>query len=173
VRQDFIPGGGPFIAESRAIPIDLSAVVGDRVEIRIHPPIGFWSLNSFHLAWEEDAVRVTRLAARSARDQKGADVASLLAADDDATLDFPTTKNRATLVFDAPPPAPGKRRTVFAETRGWYELNMHRSGPPDVAAIERMTREPGYGVRRALREYAEYRNTGVLAGTAADSVGVR
>ena len=53
VRQDYLPGGGPFVTEARAIPIDLEGITGERVEIRMHPPIGFWSLEAFYLAWDE------------------------------------------------------------------------------------------------------------------------
>jgi hypothetical protein len=161
-----IPGGGPFVLESRAIPIPLHEVRGSSLELRIHPPIGFWSLNSFHLAWGETALNAWPLAARSATDAQGASVLDLVRSDDDLYLDFPTTNERAVLEFDAPPPMPGRSRTVFARTRGWYQIHLHRTGEPDLAAIERLTNEPGHAVRMALREFREFRRTGVLAGTA-------
>jgi hypothetical protein len=167
VRQDFIPGGGPFISESRAIPVNLAGVIGDRVQIRIHPPIGFWSLNSFHLAWEAVDANVTELLPESGSGAGRANVVEALRAADSLTLDFPNRGDRAELTFTAPPVRPGMERTVFAETRGWYEVHLHDLAAPDVAAVERLTYEPGYVVRRALREFAEYQRTGVLQGVAA------
>src|SRR2546423_1918580 len=52
-RRAFIPGGGPFQSEDRAIRLDLSGVQGETVRIRLNPPVGLWALNSFHLAWDE------------------------------------------------------------------------------------------------------------------------
>lgn len=172
VRQDFLPGGGPFMTESRAIPLGACEPAEQSVEIRIHPPVGFWNLNSFHLAAGEDSVHVTQLPPRVVRDQHGADVTARLLRDDDVTLDFPTRDDRATLVFEAPP-LRGLKRTVFAVTRGWYEVHMHGLGEPDYAAIDRMTSEPGYVVRRAMKEFVQFRLTGVLVGTEADSATVR
>ena len=171
-RGDFIPGSGPFISESRAIPLDLSGVEGDQVEIRIHPPIGFWNLNSFHLAWDEADSRVTELAAKSARGADGSDVAGTLSADDDRYVDFPTREQSAELVFGAPPRVRGMERAVFARTRGWYQVHLHGSGPPDLAAISRLTNEPGFVVRHGLREYSEFRRTGVLLGVPAPAGGL-
>ena len=166
VRQDFIPGGGPFISESRAIPVDLAGVTGDRVRIRIHPPIGFWSLNSFHLAWESADASVTEVLPEMGSGAGGANVVEALRATDSLALDFPNRGDRTELTFTAPPPRPGMERTVFAETRGWYEVHLHDLAAPDVAALERLTYEPGYVVRRALREFTEYERTGVLQGVA-------
>jgi hypothetical protein len=167
VRQDFIPGGGPFISENRAIPLDLSGVTGDRIEIRLHPPIGFWSLNSFRLGWDEADAKVTELSPATGSGAGAANVVEALRAADGLYLDFPNRGDRAELTFKAPPAVPGMQRTVFAQTSGWYEVHLHDLGAPDVAGLQRLTLEPGYIVRRALQEYAEYRRTGILKGAAA------
>jgi hypothetical protein len=164
VRQGFILGGGPFMTESRAIPIDLSGVVGDRVQIRIHPPIGFWNLESFQLAWQEDSAVVATVAARSASGPSGVDALGTLEADDDRYLDFPTTKESAELWFDAPKRRSGMERTIFARTRGWYELHLHGLGEPEYAALDSLTNQPGYAVQRALREFALFQRTAALTG---------
>ena len=164
VRQGFIPGGGPFMTETRAIPIDLSGVVGERVRIRMDPPIGFWSLESFRLAWREDSAMVTTLSPRVAKAPSGASVLGLLEADDDRYLDFPSNDDRAELRFDAPKRHPGMERTVFARTRGWYELHLHGLGEPDLAALDSLTQQPGYAVQRAMREFALYQRTATMTG---------
>jgi len=164
VRQDFIQGGGPFVSENRATPLDLSGVTGDRVQIRIHPPIGFWNLNSFMLGRDEGEVRVTTLKPHSGTGPEGVDVVEVLRSDDSLYLDFPTRAEHATLGFVAPPTMPGMERTVFARTRGWYEIHLHDLGAPDLAALGRLVSEPGYVVRRGLRELANYRRTGELQG---------
>ena len=171
VRQDFIPGGGPFVSENRAIAVDLSGVVGDRVQIRVHPPVGFWSLNSFMLGWDEDEVRVTNVEADSGSGPEGVDVVKALRSDDSLYVDFPTKAEHATLAFAEPPATPGMQRTVFARTRGWYEVHLHDLGAPDLAAVGRLTYEPGYVVRRGLRELADFQRTGKLQGVPAVPAG--
>ncbi len=163
-RQDFIPAGGPFISESRAVPLDLGQVEGDRLRIRINPPIGFWNLNSFHIAWDESDAHETELHAETASRMDGIDVVGVLAAADERYLDFPKTGDWAELIFHPPPARPGMSRTFFARTRGWYELHLHQLGEPDLAGLSRLTSEPGYAVRRSLREYADYLRTGALLG---------
>ena len=58
--RGMLPGGGPFIAEDRVVPLDVSHATGDELRVRIRPPLGFWALNSFAVDYSSDAdVRVT------------------------------------------------------------------------------------------------------------------
>ena len=167
-EQGRLMGGGPFIAERRALPLDLSGLEGGTVRVRLRPPLGFWSFDSFALAWDEAEVRTTVLAPVSASDGEGRDVTSLLAANDGASLDFPVTGWNATLTFRAPAGRLGMLRTVFAATHGWYEIHLHGRPEPDRAALQGLTSQPGWIVRRALDEFSDFRRSDVLAGTLAD-----
>jgi hypothetical protein len=149
--------GGPLISESRAVPLDLTGVEGETIQIRIDPPIGFWSFNAFQLGWGEGPAVVQTLTARVARDENGKDVRAPLASDDGLMLDQPETTNVTTLVFDAPRVSAGMSRSVFARTRGWYEVHLHMLGSPDLAALSRVQSEPGYLVRRALSDYIAFK----------------
>ena len=163
-RQDFIPAGGPFHSETRAIPLDLRHVEGNTLRIRIHPPIGYWSLNSFQLAWEESKVDPIALLPQSAGAFGSVDVAAVLGADDERYLDYPTPGDRAEVVFTAPPARKDMERTVFARTRGWYQVHLHgHEGDPDIAGLYRLTNEPGYAVRCSLREFREYERTSAMS----------
>src|SRR5262249_8371236 len=42
-----MPPGGPLVAEDRVVSIDTSHARGDKLHIRLRPPMGFWALNSF------------------------------------------------------------------------------------------------------------------------------
>jgi hypothetical protein len=160
-------GGGPFISERRAVAIPLEGVTGDRVRMRIHPPVGFWTLNSFQLAWGEEAAAVTPAPLLSATDESGADVRHLLSTADESYLLQPTTRHQTELVFAAPDPVPAMERTIFAETQGWYGIHLRGGGPPDAARLLRLSEEPGYPVRLAYEEYQEFQRTGVLKGVLA------
>jgi hypothetical protein len=158
---------GPFISESRAIPLDLTGVEGDTIQIRVDPPIGFWSFNAFQLGWGEGPAKVQTLKAHVARDENGKDVRAQLASDDGLMLDQPETTNVTTLVFDAPRVPSGMARSVFARTRGWYEVHLHKLGSPDVAALSRVQTEPGYLVQRALSDYVAFKQLHALRGGSA------
>ena len=53
--RGLLPGGGPFLTETRVVSLDLSRVSGDSLRLRIRPPSGFWALNSFEISYEDGA----------------------------------------------------------------------------------------------------------------------
>ena len=165
-RRGMLLAGGPLHSETRAVAIDLTGVEGKTVRIRLNPPIGFWRFESFQLAWEERPGTAEVLLPRSAVDERGNDVRSLLLKDDAASLDQPEVGAVTRLEFDAPPSRAGSARTVFARTRGWYEVHLHDLGAPEAENLSRLAHEPGYAVRRALEDFVEFRRSGRIPYTA-------
>ena len=155
VRQGHLIGGGPVMAESRTIPLDLSGVTGDRVRIRLHPPIGFWMFNAFRLAEAEVPVRPTVVAPVRALDAAGKDVRASLVGEDMKYLTFATNDDHGFVDFPCPTQRAGTQRSVFARTRGWYEIHVRAAGFPDMAEIARVTDQPGYPVQLALKHFRE------------------
>ena len=153
VRQGRLIGGGPVVAESRVIPLDLSRVTGDHVRIRLHPPIGFWMFNAFRLAEAEVSVRAKVVAPLRALDVAGRDVRASLVGEDKAYLTFATNEDIGIVDFPCPTQVGGTVRTVFARTRGWYEIRIRALGFPDLAEIARVTDQPGYPVQLALMHF--------------------
>ncbi len=153
-------GGGPFISEERVVPLDISHARGDRLRIRLRPPLGFWALNSFAVSYETastPAPQVVKLSA--ARSSSGADELAALAANDAQYYSMPDTSERAELRFPAPPPRPGMVRTVFLHSRGWYELHLGTQGEPDATAVNEIFSVPDAAARFAAREFANWRPT--------------
>lgn len=158
-----IPGGGPYLAEDRAIALDVSRVVGNDIRLRLRPPVGFWALNSFALAaGAGDAVHVEKVALRSARTWDGKDVRPALSAVDDSYYAMPELSDRAELVFPAPARQPQTDRTVFLHSRGWYELHLRTDGPADQAAIAQISTVPDGAVRFAADYFAEWNRNPAL-----------
>jgi hypothetical protein len=154
-----VPGGGPFIAETRVVPIDVSRAVGDSVRIRIRPPTGFWALNSFSMSYtdSERPIAVDTVPLLTARTFDGRDIRRELTTVDDQYYAMPTTTDRATLTFRAPPPRPGTTRTVFLHSRGYYRLYLNASTPPNVEALRRITEQPDAAARMAAESFAKRR----------------
>ena len=165
-RRAMLLAGGPLHSETRAVAIDLTGVEGKTVRIRMNPPIGFWRFESFQLAWEERPGTAEVLLPKSAVDEHGKDVRSLLLKDDAASLDQPEVGAATRLEFDAPPSRAGSVRTIFARTRGWYEVHLHELGAPEAENLSRLAHEPGYAVRRALEDFVEFRRSGRIPYTA-------
>jgi hypothetical protein len=65
-----------------------------------------------------------------------------------------TIGERAWVTFPAPPLQPGKDRTVFLHTRGYYLMHVPADGEPNWTAFEQIMREPGAGARASAEAYA-------------------
>ncbi len=151
-------GGGPLLSEDRVIPLDVSRVRGDRLRIRLRPPVGFWAFNSFTVAYGlAQEVKIDRVPAQSARTSDGKDVLPDLAVSDDRYYQMPSTTDRAEIRFPAPPKRSGMDRTVLLHSRGWYQLHLREDGEPDRAALAKIMITPDAAVRFAADRFAEWR----------------
>ncbi len=158
VRRASIQGGGPYVSETRVVPLSLSDVTGDQLRILLTPPVTFWTLNSLAVDYSDDAgVVVTRLTASSAVADGGVDVAPLISAIDQDYYVAPDGGERVDLVFSEPAPVEGSDRTVFAQATGYYGIHLTASGPACTDELVRIEHEPGYVTRLALGEYLEWR----------------
>ncbi|HEY8830933.1 MAG TPA: hypothetical protein VIM21_00360 [Gemmatimonadaceae bacterium] len=157
--RGLLPGGGPFLTETRVVPLDLSQVAGDSLRLRIRPPAGFWALNSFEISYEDgDApLAVSKVAPASARTSDDRDILADLREADDRYYAMPTTDDRAFVSFVAPPVRPGSERTIFLHTRGYYRLHLPEQGAADAVALRRITDVPDAAARMAAESFAKRR----------------
>lgn len=154
-----LPGGGPFIAEHRVVPLDTSRALGDEVRLRIRPPGGFWALNSFRMDWGESReLEVRKERPIEARDSRGMDRLGELAASDERFYAMPTTGDHAFVSFRAPELPAGMERTAFLHSRGYYQLHLPSGGEPDRETIRRITEVPGAVSRFAADRYAAWQS---------------
>jgi hypothetical protein len=162
VVRGALPNGGPLLAEDRAIPLDISRVRGTQLRLRLRPPVGFWAFNSFAAAYGSgDAVNVRRVAAISARTSGGKDILQDLASADDRYYPMPDSTDQAELTFPAPARKAGQDRTVFLHSRGWYQLHLRDTSPPDLATFGKLLTVPGASVQFAADRFTEWREGAV------------
>jgi hypothetical protein len=137
-------GSGPYLAETRVVPIDLSGSTGDSLRLRIRPTRGFWALNYLAVDYSDDqTVAVDTLRLQSASASSGVDIVPLLQAADTLYYAMPATGDQAELTFLAPPDRPGAARTLLLHTRGYYQLRLPPSTGGDAALVQRIETVPG------------------------------
>jgi hypothetical protein len=155
--RGILPGTGPFNSRDRILPLDVSHVRGDQLRIRIHPPAGFWALNSFAVDYTPDRpVAVQKLKPATAQDLQGRNVLPELAAVDNRYLAMPNIGDTADITFLAPPARSGTDRAVFLHSRGYYNLHMSGAGAPDKATLKAVENVPGGAVRFAATQYGQW-----------------
>jgi hypothetical protein len=157
VREDgvWIPRGiawiaGREVSKDQAIEVPIGDVAGDRLELRLDAPVGFWTIDSVSISYDDDEPVTTRdLTMRVATSNDGKIVTDLLTAIDDRH--YSTVEgDAAEIVFDAPPPAASLARSYVLVTTGYYVPNVvpdASARPEDLATW--MT-EPGALARRSL-----------------------
>lgn len=153
-QRGTILGQGPLISEDRVYPIDVSHAAGDSLVLRFNPPRGFWTMDYIGVSYEEPTVMsVSPIDARLAIDQGNRSFADSLRATDNHYYSMPDVGNRANVTFPAPPLADRKVRTVFLETRGYYELHLTKDKPQQLARLYSIALHPGQIVRTAMEEF--------------------
>jgi hypothetical protein len=151
-----LPGTSAFISKDRILSLDVSHVRGNELRIRIHPPAGFWALNSFSVDYTPDQpVTLQKLKPATAQSLDGRNVLSELEAVDDRYLAMPNIGDTADITFQAPPAPAGLDRVVFLHSRGYYKLHIDATGEPDKATLRAFAKVPGTAVRFAATQYSQ------------------
>jgi hypothetical protein len=141
----------------RILPLDVSRVQGDQLRIRIHPPAGFWALNSFAVDYTADRpLHIEKVKPTSAQDLQGKNVLPELVAADAQYLEMPNIGDTADITFLAPPVLTGSDRAVFLHTRGYYKLHIAATGAPDKTNLRAFDKVPGSAVRYAADQYGQW-----------------
>lgn len=152
--RGMIYSGGPFVSEKKAYELNISDIQGETLKIRIQPPLNFWRIDQFAVAFDKDVpVACQELSPIQAVDRAGRDWREALAANDDRYFVMPNIDDSAELVFDAPPPVPGANRTVFLKAAGYYEVHLEGKGKPQTDLIDKIQTVPGTTLRLAYEDY--------------------
>lgn len=138
----------------QAVRLDLRAVEGDVVRVRLDGIVGMWRLDAASLDFEAPLVAqdsAVELAATTARTSRGEDAIPALRASDRRRLTIEPGE-RLDVEFAAPPPAAGLARTVVLKAAGYYRLHLQPEGEPHTAEFERLVHDPDAFARFALQQ---------------------
>jgi hypothetical protein len=157
VVRGILPGTGPYMSKDRILPLDVSHIKGDTLRIRIHPPAGFWALNSFVADYSKDQpIDVQTLKPATAQDLAGNSVLADLVSADNRYLAMPNIGDTADFTFGAPPRKEGTEREVILHTRGYYKLHVDGTGAPDKKTLNAFEKVPDSAARFAADQYAQW-----------------
>lgn len=136
---------GPLASRDLVMPIDLSAIKGDKVQIRLQCGFMFWEVDYAALDFSENLpVQLTRLNPASAIDEKGHDVAQLLNKTDKKYLIQPEVGNEVVIKYTAPVSQAGMKQTAFLHSRGYYEYIREYKNKPDIAYLKSFRQEGAF-----------------------------
>jgi hypothetical protein len=141
---------GPEVTKQVAMPLDLTGVTGDQVEIRLESIPNFWLVDYVGLDFSPPAPFSAReLALETAIEHRGTDVRGQLVVEDGACF-IMARGDSAELTVKVPPVPAGMERSYLAKTAGWYRIEGAESAPPDTALIAEVN-APGGPTRAAVR----------------------
>jgi hypothetical protein len=153
--QAAIAGIGPLITKPQIATLDLRAVKGDTVKIKLEATTDLWKIDQVYLDYSSDAeVAVHEFSPTTAITEDGKDVSSLLAQDDNQYYAMMLGQS-AEVTFEIPPVPPGINRTYILKTKGYYHQWFDSHGEDHVAEVDRILAEPMYGSKVFLPLWKE------------------
>ncbi len=157
-NRGLLAGGPPLIAQTRAVPLDVSDIPGDVVRIRLGPPAPYWKIDYVAMDFSADRpLKITEIEPVRATDGCGPDAAARLARTDGDYLVITEHGDPVEAAFPAPPLTPGLDRTVILKAGGYYEPSLHAGGRPQTELLDRLHREPGFAARYFYDQYLEWK----------------
>lgn len=135
---------GPVAFRETAIEVDLSAVKGDEVEIKLGSGFLFWEIDYAAMDFSTDkSFSIEKLNPESAIDEAGRDILPELIGEDGVYHQQPSIGNSATIVFKSKTKIDeSATATYILETKGYYEHIRDFKNPPDVKFLEQF-KKPG------------------------------
>ena len=157
--QAAIAGIGPLITKPQIALLDLSAVEGETVKIKLEATTDLWKIDQVYLDYSPDvAVAVQECSPSNAMTEDGRNVKSLLAKDDNQYYAMILGES-ARLSFDVPPVDSTMKRTYILKSKGYYHQWFDSHGEDHVAEVDRILAEPMYGSKVFLPLWKEQRES--------------
>ena len=153
VRVEYLHTVGPLAARDFVIPLDLTLMEEETIEVKIETGFMFWELDYVAMDFSPNTeVDVQKAFLLSANGTNGIDWREALQATDEDYMGQLTIGEVTQLEFAAPQPPAGKTQTAFLHTRGYYELIRDFSGPAQIKELNKF-KTPGYFAEFSRTQY--------------------
>jgi hypothetical protein len=142
---DYFNSVGPLASRDLVMPIDVSEIKGESVNIRLECGFMFWEVDYAAMDFSKNIpVEITRLVPTSAMDEKGHDVSALLKASDKKYLIQPEVGDEVVVTYPGTAVNASHQQTAFLHSRGYYEYIRDYKTKPDVAYLKSFRQEGAF-----------------------------
>ena len=146
---------GAEVMKRQVVPLDLGAVTGDTLVVKLESAAGFWRVDRASISFGADrALAVHELRPDRAVTHDGRIITNLLAYRDGRVLDSENGE-WADLTYVVPAVPAGMARSYLVRSEGWYRVRAPAEGEPDVALLRRVGAEPYAMSREAVAKLNE------------------
>lgn len=122
-KVDFFHLSGPMALKKDVVSLDLSAVPGEQVRIKLESGFLFWEIDYAALDFSEnEEVVVQTMKPASAISQTGEDMSAALASDDALYYSQPNVGDEATVKYPMPAQTKGTKRSLLLHAKGHYQI---------------------------------------------------
>jgi len=133
-----------------AMELPLDGISGDVLRLRLESTAGLWSIDSVRADFRAGvSFEVLELSPVAARTRNGDDLRGLLGSAD-GHRHVMERGDSVDLVFEAPPPKSGRRRSFVLRAAGYYTVQVPADREAQPSLFSRLVQEPGalgrYGV---------------------------
>ena len=150
---------GPLATREVVVPIDLSAINNETVDIKLSSGFMFWEIDYAAIDYSADKnFEVERVSPSVATDEAGKNVLLLLQKRDGIYLEQPVPGNMVTLQYKCKPQAANTSRSYILYTRGYYEHVRDFKGAPNISFLNQFKQPNAFPVY-SLQLYKKFRTT--------------
>lgn len=143
-QVDYLFTVGPLASRDFVVPLDISGIAGDNLEIKIETGFMFWELDYTAIDYSRDNdLQVTVVDPSLATGTGLKDWTLALAKADEQYMAQENTGDVTGIIYKAPPAPQNLSQSVFLHTRGYYELVRDFKGLPQIQSLNKF-KTPGY-----------------------------
>ena len=141
---DYLHTVGPLANRDFVVPIDLSDISGDEVEIKFETGFMFWELDFAAMDFSnKQELNMTVVKPSIAKGTGSQNWTAALSKTDSNYMAQENIGEVTEILYKVPIPNQQQAQTVFLHTRGYYELIRDFEGLPKIRALNKF-KEPGY-----------------------------
>jgi hypothetical protein len=136
---------GSMITRDVIVPLDLSLIEGDEIEIRLQAGYRFWSLDYAAMDFTDNiAIETEEIEVSAARDEEGNSHLQALLEDDENYMTQMQVGENITVDFPLPVDVNPDTESFFLKGRGYYIRQNKYENRPDVANLRKLRKKNGF-----------------------------
>jgi hypothetical protein len=148
---------GPLTTREVVVPLDLSAVSSQQLQVRLSSGFMFWEIDAMAIDYSNNTdYTIEKPPLSQATDETGKDIRTLLNKEDGQYLEQPEIGNVATLEYKAGRHKEDMVYSYVFHTKGYYQHIRNFTGKADVKFLKQFTKPnafPLYGMERYKQQH--------------------